>query len=95
MLRCLLIVGEPSYKRSLAAHPNNCCVREQKQHAFCDCKRPFAWCKKTCDTDPNCKGYSGSLGGGKSIEEGGKINNVTCHLATVRSPDTFYYVGQD
>ena len=80
----LIIVGVATYKRLPTAAPNQCCVGNEKQHAFCNCRKSFAWCKEKCDINPYCKGYSGSVGGGgkKSIEEGAYINNVTCHLAT-------------
>ena len=72
------------YIRKQNAPPKQCCVGIEKQHALCNCyiKKEITWCKNTCDSDTNCKGFSQSIGGGRSIEEGGKINIVTCHLAT-------------
>ena len=66
------VVGGSTYIKSPHSHP--CCISPNVQHSYCDCRKDCAWCKKTCDEDPNCKGYGCSVGAGK-------INNVNCHLA--------------
>lgn len=63
-----------TYKKS--SSNTRCSTAQNKLASYCDCRQTFSTCKKTCDTDPNCKGYSGSVGPDDSVDD------LICNLAT-------------